>query len=429
MHRPFPGSDGALNRASMGAPLKDHRQAWQEQVSPPATAGFGKPPYTCFRLRPTDAAVARGFVRLLAQGDRLCIAPAFAETPLLVMDPHRRARLSHHLEDAAIEPVGPMARLSRAIRAFNPSYAKATLRFDGATICPEGGRSAVRNYRKLIKFARAANMAFDGESLRSHPELALGFSQLQETRQNAPERTGPPTAVAMHLHYAELWPEIAFLLKRWRARFQLFVTLTREDDALARRIAADFPAAKVDVVENRGRDVRPFLQLLESGALDAYELVCKIHGKRSLRSGASPLFGEMFRRATLLDLIGSDTQVEAIQNRFASDPLLGLVGPERFRARSRHNDPTEIMGSSRATIETLAQRMGAEIGQGEYDVFHGTMFWARPKALAGLRELGLAANGFSPESGREDGAMEHAVEGLINHAVRAAGFQVAGTSF
>jgi hypothetical protein len=412
----------------MGAPLKDHRQAWQEHASP-ATAGFVEAPYAFFRLRPSAAAVARGFVRLLAHGDRLCIAPAFAETPLLVLDPHRRARLSRHPDDAAIEPVGPMARLSRAIRAFNPSYAKATLSFEGAAICPEGGRSAVRSYRKLIKFARAANMAFDGEELRRHPELALGFTQLQDERRDALERPGPSTAVVLHLHYAELWQEIAFLLKRWRARFQLFVTLTREDDALTRRIAADFPAAKVDVVENRGRDVRPFLQLLESGAFDAYELVCKIHGKRSRRSGASPLFGEMFRRAALLDLIGSDAQVEAIQNRFASEPLLGLVGPERFRARSRHNDPAEVMGASRATIEALARQMGAEIGQGEYDVFHGTMFWARPKALARLRGLGLAANGFSAEAGREDGAMEHAVEGLINHAVRAAGFKVAGTSF
>jgi hypothetical protein len=417
----------------MGVPLKDHRQAWQEHASPPTTAGFVEAPYACFRLRPTAAAVTRGFVRVLAQtpeqGDRLCIAPAFAKTPLLILDLDRSVRLSHHPDDAAIEPVGPIARLSRAVRAFNPSYAKATLKFEGAAICPEGGRSAVRSYRKLIKFARAANMAFDGEELRRHPELALGFTQLQDERRDALERPGPSTAVVLHLHYAELWQEIAFLLKRWRARFQLFVTLTREDDALTRRIAADFPAAKVDVVENRGRDVRPFLQLLESGAFDAYELVCKIHGKRSRRSGASPLFGEMFRRAALLDLIGSDAQVEAIQNRFASEPLLGLVGPERFRARSRHNDPAEVMGASRATIEALARQMGAEIGQGEYDVFHGTMFWARPKALARLRGLGLAANGFSAEAGREDGAMEHAVEGLINHAVRAAGFKVAGTSF
>ena len=70
----------------MGAPLKDHRQAWQGHASPPATAGFVEAPYACFRLRPTAAAIARGFVRLLAQtpeqGDRLCIAPAFAETPL-----------------------------------------------------------------------------------------------------------------------------------------------------------------------------------------------------------------------------------------------------------------------------------------------------------------------------------------------------------
>ncbi len=366
-------------------------------------------------------------MRLLAEGDRLCIAPAFAQTPLLVLDPDRR--LSPHREDAAIEPVGPIARLSRAFRALNPSYAKAMLRFGGAAVYPEGGRSEVRSYRKLIKFARAADIAFDGENFRRHPELALGFSGAQAARRDAPERSGPATAVVLHLHYAELWPEIAFLLRRWRARFQLFVTLTREDDTLASGIIGDFPAAKVEVVENRGRDVRPFLQLLESGALDAYELVCKIHGKRSLRTGASPLFGEMFRRATLLDLIGSNSQVEDIQNRFVAEPLLGLIGPERFRARSRHNDPAEIMGASRATIETLARQMGAEIGQGEFDVFHGTMFWARPKALARLRGLELAANGFSPEIGREDGAMEHAVEGLINHAVRADGFTVAGTKF
>src|SRR6202020_315873 len=85
--RAFPGSGGALNRASMGAPLKDHLQAWQEHAPPPAAAGFVEAPYACFRLRPNADAIARGFVRVLAKGDRLCIAPAFAETPLLVFDP------------------------------------------------------------------------------------------------------------------------------------------------------------------------------------------------------------------------------------------------------------------------------------------------------------------------------------------------------
>ena len=50
----------------------------------------------------------------------------------------------------------------------------------------------------------------------------------------------------------------------------------------------------MEVVENKGRDVRPFLQWLESGRLDPFDLVCKVHGKRSLRDGASPLFGELF---------------------------------------------------------------------------------------------------------------------------------------
>jgi lipopolysaccharide biosynthesis protein len=63
----------------------------------------------------------------------------------------------------------------------------------------------------------------------------------------------------------------------------------------------------------------------------------------------------------------------------------------------------------------------------EYDVFHGTMFWVRPLALTPLRGLRLA-NAFAPEAGLSDGALEHAVEGLFNHSVRLAGFQVAGVS-
>jgi lipopolysaccharide biosynthesis protein len=55
------------------------------------------------------------------------------------------------------------------------------------------------------------------------------------------------------------------------------------------------------------------------------------------------------------------------------------------------------------------------------------MFWVRPLALTPLRGLRLA-NAFAPEAGLSDGALEHAVEGLFNHSVRLAGFQVAGVS-
>ena len=40
----------------------------------------------------------------------------------------------------------------------------------------------------------------------------------------------------------------------------------------------------------------------------------------------------------------------------------------------------------------------------------------------------LPRGAFAPEAGLSDGALEHAVEGLFNHSVRLAGFQVVGVS-
>ena len=57
---------------------------------------------------------------------------------------------------------------------------------------------------------------------------------------------------------------------------------------------------------------------------------------------------------TYLDLIGSERQVRTILSLFENQRRLGIVGPERFRASSRHGRPREMMGVSRETIEAMA---------------------------------------------------------------------------
>jgi lipopolysaccharide biosynthesis protein len=69
--------------------------------------------------------------------------------------------------------------------------------------------------------------------------------------------------------------------------------------------------------------------------------------------------------------------------------------------------------------------MGSPIREEAFDFFEGTMFWARPQALAPLRRLRLTEDFMTPDAERVDGALEHAIERLFNHAVRAAGFRVA----
>jgi hypothetical protein len=355
------------------------------------------------------------------------LVPVFGEAPLIARPIDPDAAISIDESDATLEPLTWRASALGWLRRRFTGLSRTVLDFGFIEVFPEGSRSQTRDYRKLVKSAGTARMAFDGPFLQAHPELILGWIPEPAV---PTEPAGPnqfSVAIAIHLHYVELWPEIVTLLGHWRTPFKLFLTLTGSNDALASRVRSKYPDCDIRIVENSGRDVRPFLLLLEEGAFDRFDLVCKIHGKRSRREGYPPLLGELVRRATYLDLIGSADQVRSILELFERRPSLGIVGPERFRASSRHGRPSEVMGASRRAIEALAAKMGGKAPGPEFDAFAGTMFWVRPQALAPLRGLRLAS-AFAPEAGLADGALEHAVEGLFNHAVRLAGFEVLGVS-
>lgn len=89
------------------------------------------------------------------------------------------------------------------------------------------------------------------------------------------------------------------------------VTLTQDDRELRDHIANEFPTSSVFTYENRGRDVGPFLQLWRDGHFTGLDLVCKIHGKRTGLSGPTALLGEVWRRAMIQDLMGTNAIVNA----------------------------------------------------------------------------------------------------------------------
>jgi hypothetical protein len=384
-----------------------------------------------WRIRPCAEALRRGYVRLRIRpgGEAECDVrlPAASGLDLLLSD--GRGCVAPAPAEFAFEALGAIRGGVAVARLAFTSLRRAALRFGDIVVFPEGGKRQTRRYRKQVEASRQWGVSLDGALVSAHPELIEGWSDAATPAQAA---VGAATralriAVALHLYYPELWSEFESMLLRFGGPFALCVSLTPESAALGPRIAGIFPNARVRMVENRGRDVRPFLLMLEEGWFDSCDLVCKIHGKRSLGGGRFAVFGDVMRRAALLDLVADAGRVEAIVGRFATDPRLGLVGPRRFLTASTAERPYDIFGPSRATAERLACDIGSPLTD-EVDFFEGTMFWAHPAALEPLRRLGLAERGFAEESGRLDGATEHAVERLFNHAARAAGYTVAAAS-
>ena len=179
-------------------------------------------------------------------------------------------------------------------------------------------------------------------------------------------------------------------------------------------------------MENRGRDVGPFLTLLEGGRLDRYRYVCKVHGKKSSDGGRKAHLGALWRRRLLFDLLAAPGLARAVVDLFERDPTIGMVGPRTFRLPSDNYSEDLSWSVNRAMVLDLASKMGMPPDQFRLDFFGGTMFWVRPEALQPLRDLRLAS-AFPEEKGLLDGGLEHAIERLFGAAVVAAGYRLADT--
>ena len=244
-----------------------------------------------------------------------------------------------------------------------------------------------------------------------------GLGSLPETATHASSEAAPRIAVVLHLYYTELWPEIRDSLRNLPKPFDLLVSLSEvTGTGFDEEIRRFFPSAKIRTIENRGRDIAPFLSFLNAGDLDRYDYVCKIHSKVSPHR----IDWHRWRGHLLQQLLGHPTIVEEILETFERDERIGIVGPATQVTRD-----VEYWGSNFERVRGMADRLGFEIEAGGLEFFQGSMFWFRPRAFAALRELALETGDFELESGQVDGTLAHAVERIFSFAVRHSGFEIA----
>jgi lipopolysaccharide biosynthesis protein len=269
-------------------------------------------------------------------------------------------------------------------------------------------------------FVNAWNEWAEGAVLE--PDQHLGHAWLQATRSAltraaaGAEHCAPIPCVIVHAWYPETLREILKLLRASGLACRLIVTTSPEKEAQVLAILRNEDAeAELEVAENRGRDILPFLRtayrLRESGQ----DLVLKLHTKRSPHLEQ----GDRWRKE-LLDSLLSPHCVPGILDAFQRDARLGLVAP------NGHLLPLEKYGGANMdNVGYLARRMGISMAEAATVPFpSGSMFWVRMDALAPLLDAHLAECEFEPESGQLDGTFAHAVERAFGLAVTARGARI-----
>jgi lipopolysaccharide biosynthesis protein len=224
-------------------------------------------------------------------------------------------------------------------------------------------------------------------------------------------------AAAIHVHYADIFDDLLAAINDAPACMSLFVTTTNgAADAVHRSLKYYKGTSEVEIVENRGRDVLPFLRTLPKVKRAGYELVAKVHTKRSpqLKNG------DKWRREMVLALLGRQN-LGRILGAFNQDPSLGIVGPDRqYVSLSRY------LGANQIGVADIATRLGLSPARmSELGFFAGTMFIARMKAMEPIMALGLSGGDFPPEKGQMDGTLAHILERCMTFGAVAQNMRVA----
>ena len=332
-----------------------------------------------------------------------------------------------HLKDAdfKIENLGILKSLVCRLTSWLPKKRAKYLKFPRYTLIAGGSRSARKSFERINRTMMRVGLPLDGQ-VSKHPELLAGWASRYAgvVPSEVPQPTQIRLAIVVHIYYEETWPEIEKILLSIRHKFTPIFTTTYGRASLIERIHASFPDAKIRVVENSGRDVRPFLVLLEEGELDGFDYICKIHGKKSQESERSKLMGNLWRRRLFFDLLMGPHAIANIIDCFEKRRSVGIIGSRTFRYPNNAHPEPVCWGENSARLYDLMARLRIPPESFHLDYFSGTMFWVRREALTSLRKLGLSAE-FEPEAGKLDGAMEHALERFFSPSIVAAGYDVA----
>ena len=212
------------------------------------------------------------------------------------------------------------------------------------------------------------------------------------------------SAVILHLYYVNFAEEIKGHLDRIPFTIDLFVTIPDEQyiSYVINVFSGSVNRLCVSVIKNKGRDVKPFLDVMKSLDFSDYDLVLKLHSKKS---GYSEL-GGVWRDRIYRGLIPSSASIELLRKAFVKKNI-GIAS-----SFSSYLSNGKYWGDNRLRFDKYCNLLNIDEQKRKLFFVGGTMFWFSPKALYPLVNL-ISLDEFEEENGQRDGTLAHVFERLV----------------
>ena len=200
-------------------------------------------------------------------------------------------------------------------------------------------------------------------------------------------------AVQVHLYYEELIEDIINKTNNIPVKFDLFITDYYE----------------ILIVENKGRDVLPFLTQIKPKYRN-YKYICHIHTKKS---NTAPEIGFLWRNYLFNNLLGNINITSEILNDFESNKKLF---PETFHGIIQVF--YILTDGTKYWMDVLSSKLFGFYSLGKLTDFPaGNMFWAKIRAIYQIFECELSEY-FPKEGEQTNDTIMHAIERIWLYLVK-----------
>ena len=223
-------------------------------------------------------------------------------------------------------------------------------------------------------------------------------------------------AVQVHLYYEDLINEIINKTNNIPYKFDLYITIINDSiySNIKNYINKYSNANKFEIliVENKGRDVLPFLTQMKN-RFKKYKYICHIHSKKSI---TVPKIGFLWRKYLFNNLLGNIHVVSEIINDFEQNKKLGFIFPETFYNILKQS--FIISNATKFWVNYLSSKLFKNYERGKLINFPaGNMFWAKIKAIFQLFLYDFSGE-FPDEDNQTNDTIMHGIERIWLYLVK-----------
>lgn len=227
-------------------------------------------------------------------------------------------------------------------------------------------------------------------------------------------------AIVVHAYYFDVFVSIMKKIVCVNIDYKLYISTHDEIyPQVYEYLDANKINATVAIYENLGRDVYPFIKMMELIEEKQHQYVLKLHTKKTPYRFVR---GTIWREKMLTELLDEENLKSAL---FCLKNFpIGMIGPTEYLYKI-----ADKVGPNKNTLKKLSHRINIECDLNKQFFVGGTMFFLTVEAMAPVMKLSLLDNEFQSEPIPIDGTMAHAIERFFGIACSSQGLEVVDINF